>query len=60
MSVNKTACIPAGVTRIIILGVWQWCPRMRPGRRMSWRTGHGQRNCRRTIIQNHNRSHHYL
>lgn len=60
MSVNKTACIPAGVTRIIILGVWQWCPRMRPGRRMFWRTDHGQRNCRRTIIQNDNRSHHYL
>jgi uncharacterized protein YceK len=24
--VNKTACIPAGLTRIITLGVWQWCP----------------------------------
>jgi len=25
-SVNKTACIPAGLPRIITLGVWQWCP----------------------------------
>ena len=26
VSVNKTACIPAGLTRIITLGIWQWCP----------------------------------
>jgi len=26
VSINKTACIPAGLTRIIMLGVWQWCP----------------------------------
>lgn len=26
VSVNKTACIPAGLPRIITLGVWQWCP----------------------------------
>lgn len=26
VSVNRTACIPAGLTRIITLGVWQWCP----------------------------------
>ncbi len=26
VSLNKTACIPAGLTRIITLGVWQWCP----------------------------------
>ena len=26
VSVNKTACRPAGLTRIITLGVWQWCP----------------------------------
>lgn len=26
VSVNKIACIPAGLTRIITLGVWQWCP----------------------------------
>lgn len=26
VSVSKTACIPAGLTRIITLGVWQWCP----------------------------------
>ena len=25
VSVNKTACIQAGLTRIITLGVWQWC-----------------------------------
>jgi hypothetical protein len=24
--VNTTACIPTGLTRIITLGVWQWCP----------------------------------
>lgn len=26
VSANKTACIAAGLTRIITLGVWQWCP----------------------------------
>jgi hypothetical protein len=26
VSVNTTACIPTGLTRIITLGVWQWCP----------------------------------
>jgi hypothetical protein len=26
VSVNRTACIPAGLTRFITLGVWQWCP----------------------------------
>ncbi|NOT22304.1 MAG: hypothetical protein HOP22_06210 [Nitrospiraceae bacterium] len=26
LSVNKIACFPAGLTRIITLGVWQWCP----------------------------------
>jgi hypothetical protein len=31
VEVNRTACIPAGLTRIITLGVWQWCPA-----RVSW------------------------
>ena len=26
VSVNTTACLPAGLTRIMTLGVWQWCP----------------------------------
>ncbi|MDH5640973.1 MAG: hypothetical protein OEY28_06740 [Nitrospira sp.] len=26
VTVNRTACIPAGLTRIITLGIWQWCP----------------------------------
>ena len=26
VSVDKTACIPAGLTRIVTLGVSQWCP----------------------------------
>ena len=26
VSINKTACIAAGLTRIITLGIWQWCP----------------------------------
>ena len=26
VEVSKVACIPAGLTRIITLGVWQWCP----------------------------------
>ena len=26
VSVNRTACLPAGLTRIVTLGVWQWCP----------------------------------
>lgn len=26
VSVNRVACLPAGLTRIITLGVWQWCP----------------------------------
>lgn len=24
--VSRAACIPAGLTRIITLGIWQWCP----------------------------------
>ncbi|HEU5408569.1 MAG TPA: hypothetical protein VFU48_12430 [Nitrospira sp.] len=31
VEVNRTACIPAGLTRIITLGVWHWCPA-----RVSW------------------------
>ncbi|HEX5645752.1 MAG TPA: hypothetical protein VFX56_02170 [Nitrospira sp.] len=31
VTMNRTACIPAGLTRIITLGVWQWCPA-----RVSW------------------------
>ncbi len=31
VSVNTTSCIPAGLTRILTLGVWQWCPA-----RVSW------------------------
>lgn len=26
VKVQHAACIPAGLTRIISLGVWQWCP----------------------------------
>jgi hypothetical protein len=26
VSVNRVACLPAGLTRIITLGIWQWCP----------------------------------
>lgn len=26
VTVDRTACIPAGLSRIITLGVWQWCP----------------------------------
>ncbi len=26
VSVSRIACIPTGLTRIITLGVWQWCP----------------------------------
>ena len=26
VEINRTGCIPAGLTRIITLGVWQWCP----------------------------------
>jgi uncharacterized protein YceK len=26
VSVSRLACMPAGLTRIITLGVWQWCP----------------------------------
>ncbi len=26
VSVNRLACMPAGLTRIITLGIWQWCP----------------------------------
>lgn len=31
VEINRTACIPAGLTRIITLGIWQWCPA-----RVSW------------------------
>ncbi len=26
VEVSRTACIPAALTRIISLGIWQWCP----------------------------------
>jgi hypothetical protein len=26
VEVSRVACIPAGLTRIISLGIWQWCP----------------------------------
>jgi hypothetical protein len=26
VEVGRTACIPAALTRIISLGIWQWCP----------------------------------
>ena len=26
VEVSRAACIPAGLTRIITLGIWQWCP----------------------------------
>jgi len=26
VEVSKLACIPAGLSRIITLGIWQWCP----------------------------------
>ena len=26
VTINRTGCIPAGLTRIITLGIWQWCP----------------------------------
>ena len=26
VTVNKVACVPAALTRIITLGIWQWCP----------------------------------
>lgn len=31
VSVNRVACLPAGLTRIVTLGIWQWCPT-----RVSW------------------------
>lgn len=26
VKINRNWCIPAGLTRIISLGIWQWCP----------------------------------
>ncbi|MDH3504929.1 MAG: hypothetical protein OEZ41_04665 [Nitrospirota bacterium] len=26
VTLNRTACIPAGLSRIVTLGIWQWCP----------------------------------
>lgn len=31
VEVNRNGCIPAALTRIISLGIWQWCPA-----RVSW------------------------
>ncbi|MBI4401519.1 MAG: hypothetical protein HY581_07800 [Nitrospirae bacterium] len=31
VEVNRVACVPAALTRIISLGIWQWCPA-----RVSW------------------------
>ena len=33
VSVNRIACLPAGLTRIVTLGVWKWCPA-----RVTWST----------------------
>ncbi len=26
VTINRIGCIPSGLTRIITLGIWQWCP----------------------------------
>ena len=26
VEVSRAGCVPAGLTRIITLGIWQWCP----------------------------------
>ena len=26
VTVNRIGCMPAGLTRIVTLGIWQWCP----------------------------------
>ena len=26
VTVDRTACIPAGLSRLVTLGIWQWCP----------------------------------
>lgn len=26
VEISRVGCIPAGLTRIITLGIWQWCP----------------------------------
>ncbi len=26
VSISRTACIPAGLSKIVTLGIWQWCP----------------------------------
>ena len=31
VKVSRVACVPAALTRIITLGIWQWCPA-----RVSW------------------------
>jgi hypothetical protein len=31
VNVNRAACLPASLTRILTLGIWQWCPA-----RVSW------------------------
>ena len=31
VDVDRTACIPASLTRFVTLGIWQWCPA-----RVSW------------------------
>lgn len=31
VEVSRQACIPTGLTRIVTLGIWQWCPA-----RVSW------------------------
>src|SRR5574341_382524 len=33
VEINRNWCIPAALTRIISLGIWQWCPA-----RISWET----------------------
>jgi len=34
VDVDRTACIPASLSRFVTLGIWQWCPA-----RVSWEAG---------------------
>lgn len=34
VQVNRAACVPASLTRVVSLGIWQWCPA-----RVSWEAG---------------------
>jgi len=57
---TRRPAFPPGSRGLSRLAYGNGARRMSPGQQMCWRTGRGRLDCQRTIIQNHNRSSHFL